>query len=334
MDKTLPLTIRVSIGSAIRLGLAKGSIDAVPTTVYLLTYVKGKCTANCAFCSQARESSSRSDMLSRVTWPTFPLMDVVNAIGYSWVKGEFKRICVQTVNRPQVFSDTVAIVNAILENAKIPISVSSVPLSRAEMIQLQHAGVERIGIPLDAATKELFDKVKGYSANGPYRWERHLQALRDAVEVFGVGKVSTHLMVGLGETDRDLLRIVQDMTKDGIYPALFAFTPIIGSKMEKMPQPDVSRYHRIQLAHSLITRGISTFNRMSYDLDGTLASFGVDGRLLREVALSGLPFMTSGCPNCNRPYYNERPGGEIFNYPGRPSREKVDIIMKKILEDR
>ena len=26
-------------------------------------------------------------------------------------------------------------------------------------------------------------------------------------------------------------------------------------------------------------------------------------------------FETSGCPGCNRPYYNERPGGMLYNYP-------------------
>jgi len=29
----------------------------------------------------------------------------------------------------------------------------------------------------------------------------------------------------------------------------------------------------------------------------------------------GEAFQTSGCPGCNRPYYNERPGGFIYNYP-------------------
>ncbi|MFH7835983.1 MAG: radical SAM protein, partial [Candidatus Aenigmatarchaeota archaeon] len=61
--------IRVSLGSAIVLGLIKGKIDVNPTTAYLLTYRNGKCIANCSFCPQAKSSKSRADMLSRIVWP-------------------------------------------------------------------------------------------------------------------------------------------------------------------------------------------------------------------------------------------------------------------------
>jgi biotin synthase len=43
-----------------------------------------------------------------------------------------------------------------------------------------------------------------------------------------------------------------------------------------------------------------------------------DGRLVGLEALlpsTGEPFQTSGCPDCNRPFYNEQPGGPLYNYP-------------------
>jgi len=333
VDKDLPPIIRVSIGSAIHLGLASGTMDAAPTTAYILTYLEGKCVANCAFCAQARGSSSRGDMLSRVTWPPFPMKEVVEAIARSWGRGEVQRTCIQTVNHPTIFRETLATVEAIRDAAAMPISVSCMPFSRVEMEQLREAGVERMGIPLDAATEELFDRIKGMVAGGPYRWGDHMRALRDAVVVFGRGRVSTHLMVGLGEVDRDLLGMVQAVTDMGVYPALFTFTPIAGSKLERVPQPSLRRYHRIQLAHNLITRGFSTFDGMAFDSDGSLKSFGVDEGLLREVAGSGLPFVTSGCPGCNRPYYNERAGGKLYNYPARPKPEETARILRDILGD-
>ncbi|MCJ7634788.1 radical SAM protein [Candidatus Bathyarchaeota archaeon] len=334
MDKNLPTTIRVSVGSAIHLGLISGTMDAKPTTAYLLTYVKGKCKANCTFCAQARESSSRADLLSRVTWPLFPTGQVTEAIANSWSKGELQRVCVQIVNHSGIFLATLAIIKMIRSVSNVPISVSCMPFSKSEMEKLCKAGAERLGIPLDAVTKELFDDVKGETAGGPYCWEAHLQALRDASEIFGNGRVSTHLMVGLGEVDRDLLEIVQTLTDIGVYPSLFAFTPIRGSKLENTLQPSFRRYHKIQLAHHLITKGISEFERMSFDSDGYLISFGVDGELLREIALSGLPFMTSGCPGCNRPYYNERPGRRIYNYPVIPQPEEAERVVKEILEEQ
>ena len=332
VDEDLP-TIRVSIGSAIHLGLTKGTMDAVSTTAYLLTFIKGKCIANCAFCAQARESSSRADMLSRVTWPPFPTKQVIEAIANSWSRGELQRTCIQTVNHPSVFRWALATVRAIRNASVVPVSVSCMPFSRSEMEELREAGVERIGIPLDAATEKLFDKVKGRTVGGPYCWEYHMRALKDAVEVFDRGKVSTHLMVGLGETDHDLLKMVQTMKDMGVYPALFAFTPVVGSRLDRAPQPDLRRYHRIQLAHNLIIKGITSAEELSFDSNGNLSSFGVNKGLLREISETGLPYVTSGCPGCNRPYYNERPGGKIYNYPARPKGEEALKITREILEE-
>ncbi len=76
----LPESIRVSVGTAIVLGLLEGKLDAQPTTAYLMTYRTGKCTANCGFCPQARASKSSTELLSRVTWPTFPTPNVLTAL--------------------------------------------------------------------------------------------------------------------------------------------------------------------------------------------------------------------------------------------------------------
>lgn len=35
---------------------------------------------------------------------------------------------------------------------------------------------------------------------------------------------------------------------------------------------------------------------------------------VQEDDINGKAFETSGCPDCNRPYYNESPRGVIFNY--------------------
>ena len=77
----LPEQIRVSSGTAIVLGLLNGKLDAEPTTAYLMTYKEGKCSANCGFCPQARASKSSAELLSRVSWPTFPTANVLAALG-------------------------------------------------------------------------------------------------------------------------------------------------------------------------------------------------------------------------------------------------------------
>jgi len=38
---------------------------------------------------------------------------------------------------------------------------------------------------------------------------------------------------------------------------------------------------------------------------------------------TGEAFRTSGCPGCNRPYYNERPSGPFYNYPRGLTEEEA-----------
>ena len=52
----------------------------------------------------------------------------------------------------------------------------------------------------------------------------------------------------------------------------------------------------------------------NYD-EGKIIGFGVDKETMSNVLKDGKAFQTSGCPDCNRPYYNERPSGPFYNYP-------------------
>jgi len=328
----LPEKVRVSVGSAMVLGLIRGRLDdPPPTTVYLLTYHEGKCSANCGFCPQARTSTSRADMLSRVTWPAFPTEDAISKIALAAEKGIIQRVCIQAINYPSVFDDLLALSNTIVTRAKVPTSVSCQPLNMAQMRKLAEVGVDRVSIALDAATPELFGKVKGASSHSPYAWEKQRKTLEEAVQVFGKGLVSTHLIVGLGENEQQIIQTVQWCVDLGVCPSLFAFTPIPGTSLEGLPQPSITSYRRVQLARYFIVHGKTRFENMKFDVEGRIVDLGVSRQLLRDAVGSGNPFQTSGCPGCNRPYYNERPGGPIYNYP-RPLLLQEKMEIKKQLE--
>ncbi|MBX5328874.1 MAG: radical SAM protein [Candidatus Bathyarchaeota archaeon] len=326
----LPSRIRVSLGSAIVLGLLKGKLDAAPTTIYLMTYREGKCSANCGFCPQARKSRGRADMLSRVSWPTFTIEQVLDGIENAVENGKVKRVCIQALNYPQVFNDLIAIVKAIHRRVGVPISISCQPLNSENLRRLAKAGAERVGIPLDAATEELFNKVKGIDAGGPYNWKQQFGLLNEAVNVFGKGKVSTHLIVGLGETEKEMVHALQTCVDMGVLPALFAFTPISGTALENKAQPPIERYRRVQIARHLIIHGIARYEKMRFDEEGNIQGFGVDEKALWQIAQTGEPFRTSGCPSCNRPYYNEKPRGPLFNYPNALTKEELVTIWKQL----
>jgi biotin synthase-related radical SAM superfamily protein len=315
VEADLPRQIRVSLGSAIVLGLLEGKLNAEPTTAYFMTYNAGKCTANCGFCPQARSSRSKAELLSRVTWPKFPTSSVLQKLKNAGENRKIMRVCIQALNYPSVFTHLTALVRAVRRHVKVPVSVSCQPLNTERIKFLAEAGAERIGIAIDAATEKLFSQFKGENINGSYTWENQFKQLREAIEIFGKGKVSTHLIIGLGETENDAVSLIQRCADMGVTIALFAFTPVRGTKLETKRQPLVESYRRVQLARYLIINGHARFEDMRFNNVGSLTDYGIDEEKLKWVVETGSPFLTSGCPNCNRPFYNEKPSGPIYNYP-------------------
>jgi biotin synthase len=326
----LPEQIRISTGTAIVLGLSSGKLDAEPTTAYFMTYKVGKCTANCGFCPQARESKSSAELLSRVSWPTFPTAEVLTALVTSVERGKIRRVCIQALNYPAVFSHLEALVKEIKKEVSVPVSVSCQPLNAVNIVLLANAGVDRLGIALDAATETLFNQVKGKDAGGSYSWSSEFRMLTEAVMVFGKGNVSTHVIVGLGETEREATQIIQSCVDMSVLPALFAFTPIHGTALEKNSPPKLKSYRRIQLARYLIIKGLARADDMCFNMEGKIEGFGLTKEALEEAVKSGEPFLTSGCRDCNRPFYNEKPSGPIYNYPRKTSREEIEKIRKNL----
>ncbi len=326
----MPIMMRVSLGTAIVLGLLNGKLDAAPTTAYLMTYKAGKCSANCGFCPQARSSKSSAEMLSRVSWLTFPTEHLLKALVLSVEQKTVKRVCIQALNYPEVFSHIEAFVKEIRKLSLVPVSVSCQPQTRANMERLSRAGVNRLGIALDAATEQVFDKVKGAGIGGSYCWDDQFRQLCEALAVFGKGNVSTHVIVGLGETERDAVQIMQRCFDLGVLPALFAFTPVRGTALEANAPPRLKSYRRIQLARYLIVNGRAVAEDMHFSVEGDIVSFGVADEKLNEAVETGLPFLTSGCKDCNRPFYNEKPSGPFYNFPRKLNKEEIDEIKKEL----
>jgi len=320
----------VSLGTAIVLGLLEGKLDAEPSTAYLMTYRQGKCTANCGFCPQARTSKSSTELLSRVSWPAFPTQGVIDSLGKATGQGKIRRVCIQALNYPLVFTHLEALVKEIKKGLALPISVSCQPKTKADMEQLAAAGVDRLGIAVDAASETLFNKFKGLAVGGGYRWDALFRRLDEALAVFGKNKVSTHLIVGLGETEKEAAEFLQRCVDLGILPALFAFTAVRGTALEAKQPPKLESYRRIQVSRYLIVSGRTRVEKMQFNSESEITSYGLTKEGLNKIVESGLPFQTSGCPDCNRPYYNEKPSGPIYNYPRKLTEQEIEKIKSQL----
>ncbi len=318
--------LRVSIGSAGVLGLLKYRLSVPPTTAYIMSYTEGACLANCSFCAQACGNDAGHDQLSRVIWPSFSVEDILAGFREPTYP-VLKRICYQVINYPGFLDDTIDIIKLFRGETGLPVSVDICPVSRSGLERLHSARAEFISLPLDGATEEIFNKVKGVGVGGPYRWETHFQALESAVGIFGVGQVGSNIIVGLGESEVDVVGLVQRLHGMGVMPVLFAFTPVPGTRLEGLPQPDLGSYRRIQVARYLIVHGYASADDVEVE-DGRITGFDVDD--LVELLSDGEAFRTTGCPGCNRPFYNERPSGPFYNYPRKPTLDEVKKGLKSL----
>ncbi|MCK5038519.1 MAG: radical SAM protein [Thermoplasmata archaeon] len=320
------MNIRISLGSAISLDLKKGSQSVPPTTLYIM--LGENCVNNCAFCTQAIENTSSRDHLSRVIWPEFRWEDVLGPLR----KGEhdFRRACFQTLSYNGMLDELVEAIGD-LKDLGLPISAAVGPLEEGELIRLKDAGLDRVGIALDAANDNLFENIKGSLVGNPYSWEDHLRSLERATKVFP-GRTTTHLIVGLGETDEDLLDMMIWCRERGITVGLFAYTPFPGVRGGDRP-PELARYRAIQATRAFI-----------FDREASRDSFCFKkGRLTRIPDLYGLSngcdmdevcgqgFETSGCADCNRPFYNETVSGPRYNHPRELTEgeltEAIDMVV-------
>jgi biotin synthase len=210
------------------------------------------------------------------------------------------------------------------------------------MAELKTAGSDMVGIAIDAATPELFEKYRGRGVGGPHKWVKYWKTVEEAVEVFGRNRVGIHLIVGLGETEKEMVKLIQRSQNMGVKTHLFSFYPEEGSPLQDHPQPPIGNYRRIQLARYLINHDMASVKDLEFDENDRISVFGVTQRVLDNVIESGLPFMTSGCHGktlenaCNRPFANCNPfqaySGKFRNYPFQTNEEDIRNIGKQIFD--
>jgi biotin synthase len=295
-----------------------------PTTAYLM--LGGRCAMNCAFCAQARESKSSDQALSRVTWPEFPLDKVCSRLKRAERQGILQRCCIQVTAGQDTYRQALRTVRRIRRSTFLPLNMAILPANLKQVAELLEAGVDRIGFGLDAACERVFRQIKG-----PH-WEYMLSTITKAAEWYPE-RTSIHLIVGLGETERELIMRMLWARDLGLGVGLFAFTPVRGTRLAHHLQPMLGQYRRMQAARWLILNrrvGIADFTFNGRDV---LVDIGVGG--WSQSLAGGEAFRTPGCPGCNRPFYNERPGGTIYNY-ARPltSAEVRQAISEMEIADK
>jgi biotin synthase len=343
-----PEYVQMSTAAAITLGITTGKMMRCECTRclnLLLTYPEG-CRANCAYCGLARHREAERDYADRnfirVDWPAVPMAEVVDIVAKDVENSPFHRMCISMITHPNSDEDTVSVLKqwtARIDPSAIPISILSNPttMTRQDVQTLHELGSDIFTVALDAATPELFDRTRGKGVQSPHSWKKYWEILNDAHDIFGPKKFGAHIIVGMGETEHEVLRLVQQLVDMGGHSHMFCFFPEKGSLMDHLPATPRDQWRRVQLARYLIDYCGVRVDHMKFDEHGRIADYGMPKGELDAIIDAGIAFRTSGCPGkfaddisaCDRPY-GDSPPSNIASYPFQPNGNDLRTIRKQL----
>ncbi|MDH4224045.1 MAG: radical SAM protein, partial [Deltaproteobacteria bacterium] len=246
------------------------------------------------------------------------------------------------VHHPKACQDLITICDQVHQAApQVPLSalVSASLLDEDKLVSIQATGVDIIGVGLDAANPDVFHNTRGKGTKGPHDWEHHWKVVRQARRMFGPLKVNCHVMVGLGETDRDLMELFANLKSEQIAAYLFSFNPEEGTPMDSTPRAPLHRMRRIQLIKYLMEKKELPLSALSFNQAGDLTGLTASTALVGEAIQMGEGFMTDGCPDrngemtCNRPFGSYRPGEPFRDYPFKPDQDDLAVIAREMRLD-
>ena len=189
--------------------------------------------------------------------------------------------------------------------------------------------MQRIGVAIDCCSERLYPQLRGGS-------------LIDSISlVKGLGRqypgrISTHLIIGLGEDEMEAAELMLELHRAGVLVSLFAFTPVRGTRMEHGAPPTLVSYRKLQLLLGLLDWQEEEHVCVAYGARKSIHGLGLNEGQVRSFLHRHFVFVTHGCPGCNRPFYNETPGGTMFNYPNVPTatvQREIDQFMEDLKAD-
>jgi biotin synthase-related radical SAM superfamily protein len=194
--------------------LVRGNIDPVVAHCPEQTYItiSEQCMYDCKFCSVPKFQGK------------IKTLDEVIAI-IEKVKNDGKLTTIAftsgVATTPEHEIDRVVEYVKAVKKYHVPIGVAVYPTKDSSQ-RLKDAGVTEVKYNVETMDKDIFERVcsgrKGQSL------DFILSSLRDAVAVFGKNRVSSNIIIGLGETDDCVRKGVEYLAKMGVIPVLRPIT--------------------------------------------------------------------------------------------------------------
>jgi biotin synthase-related radical SAM superfamily protein len=238
--------VQIDGGFAILKGgreLVRGNLETViahcPGQVYIT--ISEQCVCDCTFCA-----------VPKLQGKIKTVDEVIAIVEKARDAGQLKVIALTSgiAKSPEDEIDRVVKVAEALKKYNVPIGVSVYPAKNASQ-RLKDAGVTEVKYNVETMDREIFKRVikgrKGLSLDAM------LDALREAVRIFGKNRVTSNIISGLGETDENVRAGVEYLARMGVIPVLRPIT-ISPYRKDELVAARPSAERLIRLA--AMTRGI------------------------------------------------------------------------------
>ncbi|MCL2786373.1 MAG: radical SAM protein, partial [Methanomassiliicoccaceae archaeon] len=172
-----------------------------------------RCMYNCKFCTSPLlekdlTKSLTDDKIVGMIRDRMREQKILSAAVTSGVVGSVR----ETVD------NIVSCVTAIRkEFPDMPIGVEPYIDSVDQIVALKDAGATEMKINLETPREDIFKKVCP-----ELDYSLIIEMLKESVKVFGAGKVTTNLILGMGETDDDVIECMDMLASFGCVPGLRA----------------------------------------------------------------------------------------------------------------
>lgn len=172
-----------------------------------------RCMYRCAFCTSplldpSEDKHLSADRIMEMLDESVRTQDVRAVSITSGVVGSVE----ETVDR---FVEVVSRVRAAYPD--MPIGVEPYVSSREHIQRLRDAGADEIKLNLESPKRDIFARVCP-----DLDFDAVMGLLKDAVEIFGRGRVISNIIYGMGETDADLDVAMERLCSMGVLPGLRA----------------------------------------------------------------------------------------------------------------
>jgi hypothetical protein len=197
--------------------LAVGDVRLLPIVMHApdqaFINLSGECLYECAFCNTHRMVPGRRKDISPERW--------VELVLEAYDRQPFKALSitsVASVDHEAMMSAYETVITGVLaRHPHLAVGVEPYIQGPGDILRLRRAGATEIKINVQTTDQEILDRIcPGWDL------ERQYAMLEEAVAVFGRGRVTTNILLGLGESDTEVARAIDRLALMGVVPSLRA----------------------------------------------------------------------------------------------------------------